>query len=133
MYGADGPCLVDRYETNRSLYQVGDKVQITAHFRAAYFFCMDAVGTIRKIVKPDPASRCKEWVMWVELDDIDLRNLVVKVNRQVSEGYHPEFAEEHLILCKKSGLEVKRKREGAGNDSVEGAGHSAERVTRRRV
>ena len=98
---------------------------------------MDAVGTIRKIVKPDSASRCKEWVMWVELDDIDLRNLVMKVNRQLSEGYHPEFAEDHLILCKKSGLEVKRKREHNVQQNAESVedttAQGAERVTRRRV
>ena len=117
--------LVPRYESNRSLYQVGDKVQVTGHFRAAFLFCQDEMGTIRKIVKPDPRSRCKEWVMWVELDNLDLRDLVIRVNRLVVEGYHSEFAEEHLILCKKSGLEVKRPRDEEGG--------VAARAIRRRV
>ena len=119
--------LVPKYESNRSLDQVGDKVQVTGHFRAAFLFCQDEMGTIRKIVKPDPTSRCREWVMWVELDNFDLRDLVIKVNRLVAEGYHSEFAEEHLILCKKSGLEVKRRRDQDQDGGV------AARATRRRV
>ena len=46
--------------------------------------------------------------MWVEMNDPGLRASVVHTHRYLGEAVHPEFAEDHLILCKKSNLTVIR-------------------------
>ena len=46
--------------------------------------------------------------MWVEMNDPVLRDLVLHTHRYLGEAVHPEFAEDHLILCKKSNLTVTR-------------------------
>ena len=46
--------------------------------------------------------------MWVEMNDPIARQYVVDVHQHYGEAVHPEFAEDHLILCKKSNLRVTR-------------------------
>ena len=46
--------------------------------------------------------------MWVEMNDPIDRAYVVNVHQNFGEAVHPEFAEDHLILCKKSNLTVIR-------------------------
>lgn len=135
---AGGPTLVQEHKTTRCLYSVGDEVKITQAFRASKQFCVGQIGTIKKIVKPDPSSRCKEFVMWVKIHDPFISALVETVNGGLGESVHPEFAENDLVLCKKSGLEVqrtvsqiageslgRRSRGSSGNGEAGGAGGGA--------
>ena len=46
--------------------------------------------------------------MWVEMNDPIDRAYAVNVHQHFGEAVHPEFAEDHLILCKKSNLTVTR-------------------------
>ena len=89
-------------------FRVGDRVRIRVPFRAAYAFCRDEEGILKKIVKPGPRSRGIAWAFFVELADPRYQDLVVKVNTpspsQGQEAYHAEFAEDHLVLCSVNGV-----------------------------